>query len=482
MYLRRRVRIQLAAFAAIALIAMSVLAFGYAHAGALLFGIGRYTVTVELPVSGGLYQRANVTYRGTQVGRISDVELTDSGVRATLSLTSGLDVPSDLTAEVRSQSVIGEQYIALVPRNTASRPLREGDVIPPERTSAPPDVGDLLDRTNTALTAIPRDNLKTVVDESYTALAGLGPALSRIVDGGTDLAAGAKDSVGELVNLIDNSAPILKSQTTTADSVTAWAAHLATITGQLSRHDAAVSGLLTNAGPATSQAQTLLDRVNPTLPIVLSNLVSVDDVALVYHPNVEQLLVLLPQAVRMIFGIAGANIDQKLGVKGSFQSFATNLNLPPPCVTGYLPPSQRRSPVLTDAPPRLPGDVYCRIPQDSENNVRGARNFPCEGKPGKRAPTVWMCESDENYVPLNDGTAWKGDPNATLSDQNLPQLPGTPTAGPGHSAPPPPVGFADYNPTTGTYIGPDGQVYTQRNLAGSATAPTLRSMLVPPPG
>src|SRR6478752_8232613 len=50
-------------------------------------------------------------------------------------------------------------------------------------------------------------------------------------------------------------------------------------------------------------------------------------------------------------------------------------------------------------------------------NVRGVRNIPCETKPGKRAPTVELCESDEQYVPLNDGLNWKGDPNATMSGQ-----------------------------------------------------------------
>ena len=34
-----------------------------------------------------------------------------------------------------------------------------------------------------------------------------------------------------------------------------------------------------------------------------------------------------------------------------------------------------------------------------------------------------MCESDEQYVPLNDGYNWKGDPNATMSGQDIPQLP-----------------------------------------------------------
>ena len=38
-------------------------------------------------------------------------------------------------------------------------------------------------------------------------------------------------------------------------------------------------------------------------------------------------------------------------------------------------------------------------------------------------PSVALCESDEQYVPLNDGFNWKGDPNATLSGQAIPQLP-----------------------------------------------------------
>ena len=86
---------------------------------------------------------------------------------------------------------------------------------------------------------------------------------------------------------------------------------------------------------------------------------------------------------------------------------------------------------VTDRPA---GDLYCRTPQDSIWNVRGARNYPCITRPGKRAPTVKMCESDEVYVPLNEGWNWKGDPNATLSGQDIPQLPpGSPPAAAAHA-------------------------------------------------
>ena len=485
MRLHALVKVQLAIFLVVAAVATTVLAVGYAHLPALIFGVGRYTVTLDLTQSGGLYDRANVTYRGSEVGRVTDVKLTDTGVQAVLSLNSKFTIPSDVQAQVHSQSAVGEQYVALVPRDDTSRPLRDGDVIAADQTSTPADINDVLNRTNIALQALPDNNLKTFIDESYTALGGLGFELSRIVDGATNLATDARANLSDLTNIIDNAQPILESQTQTSDAVTAWAAHLAAITTQLQQHDGAVSGLLRNGAPAAQQAQALLDRLNPTLPVVLANLVGIDKVALVFQPNIEQLLVLMPQGIQTIAGTGIPALNTKQAYKGAFVQYALNLNLPPPCLTGYLPPSQWRSPVFEDHPPRPPGDFYCRIPQDSPWDVRGARNIPCETKPGKRAPTEAMCESNQNYVPLNDGNYWKGDPNATSSGQAVPQFIAGPGSGPSPdgrppaNSPPAALAFADYNPANGTYVGPDGQVYTQANLAPGGGPKSWQQMLVP---
>ena len=215
---------------------------------------------------------------------------------------------------------------------------------------------------------------------------------------------------------------MLDSQTDTADSIPAWAAHLATITGQLQIHDAAVAGVLDNGGPAADEVRQLFERVQPTLPVLLANLVSVGEVAVAYQPALEQLLVLFPQGVANLQAGAVANLNTKK-YKGIYLDFNLNLNLPPPCTTGFLPAQQVRTPNFEDYPERAAGDLYCRTPQDSIFDVRGAKNYPCLTVPGKRAPTVKMCESDEQYVPLNDGFNWKGDPNATLSGQDVPQLP-----------------------------------------------------------
>ena len=79
MRLNRRTLIQLGVFAVVSIVAIAVMVFGYMKAPGNFFGLGRYQVTLELPEAGGLYQKANVTYRGTEVGLVQDVHLADNG-------------------------------------------------------------------------------------------------------------------------------------------------------------------------------------------------------------------------------------------------------------------------------------------------------------------------------------------------------------------------------------------------------------------
>jgi phospholipid/cholesterol/gamma-HCH transport system substrate-binding protein len=404
-------------------------------------------------------------------------------------LRSGVKVPSDVQASVHSRSAIGEQYIELTPLpgkdDEHSRPLRAGDVIPAGRVDVPVDVGHLLDITNRALQAIPRDNLRTVIDETNRAVGGLGPELSRIVDGSTALAIAGGQTVDPLATLIDQSPPVLNSQVQTSDAIATWASRTAAIMAQFKAQNAAVRDLLTQGTSGLEESRALLDRVAPAVPLLFANLVSLGDIAVVYRHDIEQLLVLFPQGIAGMAAIVVPSSNTKQELRGAQLDFNLNINLPPPCTTGYLPPTQRRSPASVDAPDRPAADLYCRLPQDSELNVRGARNIPCETKPWKRAPTVELCESDEEYVPLNEGYNWKGDPNATNTGQGVPQYPPgqdprlPPPLGTARTAPaPPPVAVATYDPATGDYIGPDGRRYTQSDLAHPG-AKSWQQLLVP---
>ncbi len=137
--------------------------FAYIQVPTLL-GLGRLTVKLDLPATGGLYKFSNVTYRGgLQVGKVTSVELTDTGARATLSLDTSPKIPADLKAEVRSMSAVGEQYVELLPRNDKAPYLQDGSVIPVGNTSIPQAVGPMLDQVSKLMDTIPKDKLSQLL-------------------------------------------------------------------------------------------------------------------------------------------------------------------------------------------------------------------------------------------------------------------------------------------------------------------------------
>ena len=110
-------------------------------------GIGAYNVDANFVAGGGLYENANVTYRGVTVGRVEAVGLTNDGVVAHMRLNSDTPVPENVTATVKSVSAVGEQYIDLVPPDDPSTAmLRDGANIGQDRTAIGQDIAGLLRR------------------------------------------------------------------------------------------------------------------------------------------------------------------------------------------------------------------------------------------------------------------------------------------------------------------------------------------------
>lgn len=529
--LSRLVRTQLVIFTLAAIIGVVVMIVVYLQAPTLL-GIGRITVTVELPRSGGLYRFSNVTYRGVQVGKVTDIKVVGGNrVQATVSLEESAQVPADSQAAVRSVSAVGEQFIDLQPPTAAGPFLHDGSVIALGHTSVPQQVGPMLDQVNALVASIPKDRLGDLLGESFTAFNGAGEDFGSLLDSSSRITGDLKGVADQSRNLIDQGAPLLDTQVATSDALRVWARALSGVSDQLVRDDPQVRTLLQTGPGFADEAARLLRQVKPTLPVLLANLTTIGQVGVTYRPSLEQLLVLLPPSAAVTESLGPTNnaTGQPLG------DFTLSIADPPACTVGFLPPSQWRSPAdETDVD--TPDGLYCKLPQDSPIAVRGARNYPCMGHPGKRAPTVQICDSDQPFVPLAMRQHATGpypiDPSATaqgvppddrttFQDHIYGPLDGTPrpaqstpapaAAPPGDqgappasapdgppppappsdapaapspqaaapvvapssydtaaSAPGPSVAVVKYDPRTGAYMGPDGHMYAQTDLASTA--------------
>lgn len=503
--LTRFVRIQLCLFAVASLIGLSVMLVQYLQAPTLL-GIGRMTVTINLPGTGGLYRFSNVTYRGVQIGKVTDVRPTREGAVATLSLDAASKIPADLHAAVLSVSAVGEQYVDLQPLNDAGPYLRDGSVIAAANTSIPQAVGPMLDQVSALISSIPKDKISPLLDETFKAFNGTGYDSASLLDSSSKLIRDANGASDQSRTLITDSRPLLDGQAQSVDAIRTWARSVAGISQQLVHDDPQVRTLLKEAPGAADEGSRLFSQVKPTVPMLLANLVSLGQVAVTYHPSIEQLLVLLPPVVASTQSY-GAPKNNPTGM--SLGDFTLNIGDPPACTVGFLPPSAWRSPEDT-SDIDTPDGLYCKLPQDSPIGVRGARNYPCMGKPGKRAPTVEICDSDKPFEPLamrqhalgpypidpnllaqgiapdsrvdHDKTIYgplEGTPMPPSAGQSpAPEpAPEAPPPGPAPTAPTvtpsgfgprasagPSVAIATYDPNTGRYATPDGKVYRQTDL------------------
>jgi phospholipid/cholesterol/gamma-HCH transport system substrate-binding protein len=391
---------QLIVFGVITVLALLTLGWYYLRIPTLV-GIGQYQLKADLPASGGLYTTANVTYRGSTIGKVTGLEPTERGAQATMSIDSHYKIPVDATANVHSVSAVGEQYLDLTSSGTPGRYFSPGQTI--TKGTVPAEIGDVLDAANRGLEVLPEKKVAVLLDETAQAVGGLGPALQRLTDAIQAIAGDFKTNIADIHDILENSGPVLDSQANSGDAIERWARNLDTLAAQAAEKDQEVKDLLRQGAPTADQINVVLTDVRDTLPQTLANTAIVTDLLKRYYKNVEQTLVGLPQINTIGQSITAAFPDRAgLNIPGGL------FNPPPPCLTGFLPASQWRSPADTsDA--ELP-DVYCKIPQDQQNAVRGVRNIECVDVPGKRAPRPTDCRSDKPYIPAGTNP-WYGDPN-----------------------------------------------------------------------
>ena len=250
-----------------------------------LLGIGKISVSLELPAAGGLYQFANVTYRGKQIGTVTSVRLTTTGAEALLSLDDQPRIPADLTAEVRSVSAIGEQYVDLRPRNASAPFLGDGSVIPVTATRIPQPVGPMLDKLSTLLESVPEEKLRTLVDETFTAFDGANYDLGSLLDSSATITGAMDATADQTRTLIDDAQPVLDAQARSADATRTWARALAGVTAQLAANDSQLRTIMESGPAAAQEVSALLTSIKPTLPVLLSNMTALGQVAVTYLPG-----------------------------------------------------------------------------------------------------------------------------------------------------------------------------------------------------
>ncbi|MGW0735358.1 MCE family protein [Streptomyces sp. NPDC002851] len=168
-------------------------------------------VTAYFPRTVGIYPGSDVRVLGVRIGQVKKITPQGDRVRVELEYEGERKVPADAKAAIINSSVVSDRYVQLLPVYRGGATMKNGAVIPEQRTAVPVELDRVFDSLRTTSDALgPRgankdgalsrllgvsaDNLEGQGDQLHTTVKNLSQAV-------TTLSGGRKDLFGTVRNL-----------------------------------------------------------------------------------------------------------------------------------------------------------------------------------------------------------------------------------------------------------------------------------------
>ena len=300
---RRVVIVQLLVFGAI-----SVLIVGYTLFSLLGISVTNkpFEVTVQLETGGGIFDGAEVAYRGVSVGTVNHTTLKKDGVTLSLQIKHGTRIPVASTAHIYDLSPVGEQYVDLVPNDPADGSgdsgggadpayLRAGSVIPEAQTTTPLQISTVLYDAEQLIDSLNPADLSILGTEGAKAFGDTGPQLSSILDNATTIMNQLSQTQDATARLLANSALLLHGAQTHASDFDTFASSLQALSGTLASATPKIETFLNQAAPTTELIDTLVRENAPAAGVLLGNLATLSQIQVARIPALKAVLVAVPE-------------------------------------------------------------------------------------------------------------------------------------------------------------------------------------------
>lgn len=392
-----KVKVQLMVFVLITMVGVAYVGARYARLDRLVFD-DSYRVVAHFAESGGIFEGAEVSYRGVTVGQVSDMVVTDKGVDVVLDIDDDTEkIPLETEALVANRSAVGEQYVDLLPKTDGGPYLGEDSEIEQTDTRTPIPPTQLLVDLDEMVNSVDKNSLRTVVSEMGKAFNGTGKSLGQIIDTSNSFIRTANDNVEVTEALIRDSNTVLQTQIDSSSDIRSFARDLALLSDTLVASDADLRRVINNGSATANQMRRFLEENEVNLGQLINNLVTTGEVVVRHLDGIEQVLVLYPYVVEGGYTVVAK--DPKTGLYDAHFGMILQTE-PHVCSEGY-DPEQVRPPTDGSNKP-MDMDAHCAEPQ-AKSNARGAQHAPRAGT-AYRAPVVAAYDRETGKLTYTDAS------------------------------------------------------------------------------
>ena len=243
-------------------------------------GPGTYTITADVVQAPSLFENGRVMVRGVRVGTITDVEPRPEGVRLTMQIEDGVDLPADASLNVVPITVIADRYVQLEPAYTTGPTMSDGDHIALENTTIPAELDDVLEQLKGLLAALePRAGnkgpLAKLVDSLDVALAGRSEQLRGTIEGGAAVLGNLAANEAQITSLISNLDRVFIALADRSSEIGLINERLSLVTQALAGDRGHLEGTLENIALLSSEAADLVSESGDELGTAFGRLETV---------------------------------------------------------------------------------------------------------------------------------------------------------------------------------------------------------------
>lgn len=162
----------------------------------------RLIVKAEFPDVVDLAIRGHVKIADVTVGIISDIELSeDHTAIVEMRLDQGVELPANVSAQLRKTNVLGERFVELIPDVEGGGEFESGTLITDTRVV--PELEEVVLSGSDLLAAVATDRIAVALEAGSQGLGGRGATFNTLLDDLTEIVSTYDENSDDLVALID---------------------------------------------------------------------------------------------------------------------------------------------------------------------------------------------------------------------------------------------------------------------------------------